>query len=387
MKFIGVMTGTSLDGLDACLIDCHEAGISRLASCSHEMAPGLRDQFTSLLSAGLPNALEVAAQAGLALSNAVADLVEDLLRQTGLSPDQVTALGVHGQTVRHRPGQGFSLQLLAAPSLAERTGIAVAFDFRSRDIAAGGQGAPLVPPFHAALMCQAVGVDHPPGWTGVLNLGGMANVSLMQLERVAHPTGPEGQSAWQARALSGFDTGPANTLLDGWVQRHLGQPYDTDGAWASEGTPHAELLQACLRDPFFRVTPPKSTGRDHFNLAWLDAQLASTTGQGQAMPSASDVQATLLALTITSIAQALPRDIQSLWICGGGARNKALVAGLADATGVAVTPTDLIGWPTQDIEAAAFGWLAWRLHCQRPGNDPGVTGARGPRLLGCWAPA
>lgn len=384
------MTGTSLDGLDACLIDCQPDRMERIESCSHPMPANLQSQLASLLEDNTPLALDAAARAGVALSDAVADLVRDLLGRTGLSPAAITALGVHGQTVRHAPAQGYSLQLLHAPRLAERTGIAVAFDFRNRDIAAGGQGAPLVPPFHAAMVCQSRQAPASAGPVAVLNLGGIANVSCFEMRAATQDGGTGGDQPSEGRlipeSLVGFDTGPANTLLDRWAQRHIGKPFDPHGAWAAQGTACPALLAQCKSDDFFQRPPPKSTGRDHFHLAWLTHQIQAL-GEAGSRLAPVDVQATLLALTVDTVTEALPSSLQALWVCGGGAKNDALMQALSRRVPAPVRTTDVLGWPSQDIEAAAFGWLAWRLHQGLPGNVPAVTGAQGPRLLGCWAPA
>jgi anhydro-N-acetylmuramic acid kinase len=384
------MTGTSLDGLDACLIDCQPDRMERIESCSHPMPAGLHAHLASLLEDNTPLALDTAAQASVALSDAVADLVEDLLGRTGLAPQAIKALGVHGQTIRHAPTQGYSIQLLHAPRLAERTGIAVAFDFRNRDIAAGGQGAPLVPPFHAAMVCQSRQAPAFAGPVAVLNLGGIANVSCFEMRAATQNGGAGGDRPPEDRlipdTLVGFDTGPANTLLDGWAQHHMGTPFDQHGAWAAQGTVCQALLTQCKSDDFFKRQPPKSTGRDHFHLAWLARQMQALGEAGRGLAPV-DVQATLLALTVDTVTEALPQELQALWVCGGGAKNDALMQALSDRLRMPVRTTDALGWPSQDIEAAAFGWLAWRLHQGLPGNVPAVTGAHGPRLLGCWAPA
>jgi len=384
------MTGTSLDGLDACLIDCQPDRMERIESCSHPMPAGLHAHLASLLGDNTPLALDTAAQASVALSDAVADLVEDLLGRAGLAPQAIKALGVHGQTIRHAPTQGYSIQLLHAPRLAERTGIAVAFDFRNRDIAAGGQGAPLVPPFHAAMVCQSKQAPALAGPVAVLNLGGIANVSCFEMRAATRNGGAGGDRPPEDRlipdTLVGFDTGPANTLLDGWAQHHMGTPFDQHGAWAAQGTVCQALLTQCKSDDFFKRQPPKSTGRDHFHLAWLARQMQALGEAGRGLAPV-DVQATLLALTVDTVTEALPQELQALWVCGGGAKNDALMQALSDRLRMPVRTTDALGWPSQDIEAAAFGWLAWRLHQGLPGNVPAVTGAHGPRLLGCWAPA
>jgi anhydro-N-acetylmuramic acid kinase len=298
-----------------------------------------------------------------------ATLVRELLDDAGTGARAVRAIGSHGQTVRHRPpGPGvddpYTIQIDDGARLAELTGIDVVCDFRRRDLAAGGQGAPLVPAFHAAIFGQ------PGQALAVLNLGGFANLTLL---------GDGG-------SVSGFDTGPANVLLDGWCERHLGARFDDAGRWASSGRVHEALLDAMLADPYFAMPPPKSTGRDHFDLAWLDRLLAGA----QPTPTPADVQATLLELTARSTASDLRRyapRASRLLVCGGGASNRALMDRLvALLPGVEVSTTDSLGLPASQVEATAFAWLA-HAHLERqPGNRPEVTGARGPRILGAWYP-
>jgi anhydro-N-acetylmuramic acid kinase len=279
----------------------------------------------------------------------------------------VRAIGAHGQTVRHRPGEfdgtGYTLQLMNGALLAELTGIAVACDFRSRDVAAGGQGAPLVPAFHRQRFGRA-------GETvAVLNLGGIANLTVI---------GADG-------ATTGFDTGPANLLLDGWTERHRGTRFDADGHWAAGGHVSSDLLASLCAEPFFALPPPKSTGRDLFGLAWLDAQLAA-----RAPLPPQDVQATLAELTAVTAADAVRAHAaaaRQLIVCGGGARNAHLMARLgAHLPGIGVVASDALGLPCDQVEACAFGWLARALVDRAPGNLPAVTGAQGLRVLGALHP-
>lgn len=368
--YIGLMSGTSLDGIDAVLARCGEgARLDVLAHAWQAFTPGLRADLLGLNARGQADELHTAALAANGLARAYADTVSRLLADAGVSAQSVRALGAHGQTVRHRPGEfdgtGYTLQLLNGALLAELTGIDVVCDFRSRDVAAGGQGAPLVPAFHAAAFA----------WPGhdqaVLNIGGIANLTLL---------GADGQ-------VTGFDCGPGNALMDGWCQRHLGQPLDTDGAWAASGQPDDELLASLLAEPFFHRAPPKSTGRDLFHAQWLDAQLGRL---GRPL-APQDVQATLAALTARTAADALCRHLpgaERLMVCGGGSLNGHLMARLAEALpGVAVTSTAASGLPPMQVEAAAFAWLAWAMLARRPGNLPAVTGARGRRVLGALYPA
>jgi len=363
---IGLMSGTSLDGVDGVLLHSPPAGATPQVR-GHAARPfpaGLRAEFLALNTAG-PDELHRSACASRQLADLYASVVADLLQSTGLSASDVRAIGAHGQTVRHRPDLGYTVQLNAPALLAERTGIAVVADFRSRDVAAGGQGAPLVPVFHRAVFA-AEGED-----VAALNLGGFANLSLLHAD---------------GRTL-GFDTGPGNVLLDQWAQRHTVQPFDRDGAWAASGTVHDALLHAMLADPFFSRPAPKSTGRDDFHPAWIEHHLARL-----AMPPApQDVQATLSALTARSVADALLRampQVGRLVVCGGGARNGDLLRRLQAALpGVPCQRSDAHGIPAEQVEAAAFAWLARQTLLGLPGNLPAVTGAAGPRVLGAIYPA
>jgi anhydro-N-acetylmuramic acid kinase len=274
----------------------------------------------------------------------------------------VRAIGCHGQTVRHQPAAGFTIQIGNPALLAEITGLRVVADFRSRDVAAGGQGAPLVPAFHAAVFAD-VAEDR-----AVLNLGGIANLSFLP----------------RSGAVTGFDSGPGNCLLDLWASRHLGKPCDEDGAWAAAGKPLAALLQRMLREPYFAATPPKSTGRELFNESWLQGMLA-----GGEDPRA--VQATLLELTARGAADAVARHCAGarlVIVCGGGAKNGALMRRLAELVAPARLETsDRHGIDAQLVEATAFAWLAKCALEGKPGNLPSVTGARGARVLGAIYPA
>jgi anhydro-N-acetylmuramic acid kinase len=277
-----------------------------------------------------------------------------------VAPTDIAAIGVHGQTVRHRPDLGYTTQIANPARLAEATGITVVADFRSRDIAAGGQGAPLVPALHAALF--ASNAVHRV----IVNLGGIANLTDLP---------PHGE-------VRGFDTGPGNTLLDGWCERHTGAPFDRDGAWAASGRIARELLAELASDAYFAAAPPKSTGRDHFNPAWLQRALE----QLRAAPQPVDVQRTLLVLTAATIARAIAeqcRGATEIVLCGGGANNAALVRELAAALAPRrLTTTAALGISVEQVEALAFAWLAREALSGRPGNLPSVTGARGARILG-----
>ena len=366
--YLGLMSGTSLDGVDAVLVDLADgaAGLKVLAHRHQAMPAALHATLSALNHSG-GDELHRAALAANAVADLYADAALALLADSGIDAPQVQAIGAHGQTVRHRPGEfdgrGYSVQLLNGALLAERCGIDVVCDFRSRDLAAGGQGAPLVPAVHAALF-------HRPGVAqAVLNLGGIANLSLL------HADGRVG----------GFDCGPANALLDLWAQRHLCASFDADGAWAASGQVDAALLSALLAEPFFDRAPPKSTGRDLFHADWLASHLSGCAA------SVQDVQATLAELTARSAADALQRHLPAatrLLVCGGGALNSHLMRRLqALLPGLAVASTDVEGLPPMQVEAVAFAWLAKAHLARRPGNLPEVTGASGLRVLGALYPA
>jgi anhydro-N-acetylmuramic acid kinase len=363
--YIGVMSGTSLDGVDAILADFSN-GVRVLGHQALPFEPPLRHAFLQLNQSG-PDELHRAALAANSLAKVYAQAVRQLLLDTGVPASNVAAIGAHGQTVRHQPGQhdgtGYSLQISNPSLLAELTAIRVVADFRSRDVAAGGQGAPLVPAFHQHLFAE-------PGRTvAVLNLGGISNLSLLA-----------------PQCVSGFDCGAGNVLLDYWCQRHTGQAFDKDGAWAATGRCHHALLADFLSEPFLHQLPPKSTGRDLFHADWLNLHLEKFVGL-----SAVDVQATLTAFT----AQVCVNDVRRhapnasrLLVCGGGAYNRYLMLllqqGLPELT---VSTTEAAGLPPLQVEATAFAWLAQQTCLNLPGNLPAVTGAYGPRVLGGIYPA
>ncbi|GAA4353064.1 anhydro-N-acetylmuramic acid kinase [Variovorax defluvii] len=366
--FIGLMSGTSLDGVDGVLAHFSDERIAVKAHAAASFPVSLRAELMALNTLGGDNELHRAALAGNGLARVYAGVVERLLADTGTSAGAVTAIGAHGQTVRHRPGEfddvGYTLQINNPSLVAELTGICVVADFRSRDVAAGGQGAPLVPAFHRALFArgdQAV---------AVLNLGGISNLSLL-------PAG--------AGTVLGFDCGPGNALLDHWCQSHIGKPFDTGGHWAASGKVLPDLLSRCLADPYFAKAPPKSTGRDLFNPAWLAAHL------GNAASQPADVQATLAELTAMVCATELQRHgehIGTLIVCGGGALNDHLLSRLrALLPAVQVLSSAERGLPPQQVEAAAFAWLARSTLRRESGNLASVTGARGARVLGAIYPA
>ena len=363
--FIGLMSGTSLDGVDVALVEFNQA------SLNHAQQPNvLRTHFLAYpatlrteilaLQHPTPNELETTMLMGNTLAKLYAEAVNQLLASQQLSPDNVIAIGCHGQTIRHRPGFndgiGFTLQIGNPALLTELTGITVISDFRSRDIAAGGQGAPLVPAFHQALFASKK-VNR-----ALVNIGGIANITYL------------------ANEVIGFDSGPGNMLLNAWIKQHKGLDYDADGAWASTGQVIAPLLSKMLADPYFALIPPKSTGRDLFNDIWLTSHLA-----GMYYPP-EDVARTLLALTVHSIHNALLKDcdgVDEVYLCGGGAHNSLLKKSLQELLkNVNVETTEALGVGVDWVEAIAFAWLAKECLTQQTANLPKVTGAKGPRILG-----
>jgi len=371
--YVGLMSGTSLDGVDGVLVDMDDAGSETPAMqvLAHGHAPfaaPLRAQLLELNRRG-DDELHRAALAGNALVRVYAEVVGGLLRSAGMPAAQVRAIGAHGQTVRHRPlefdATGYTVQLINGALLAELCGIDVVCDFRSRDLAAGGQGAPLVPALHAALFAS------PVEDVAVLNLGGIGNLTLL-------PAGG---------VVRGFDCGPGNALLDLWCQQHLGRDYDEDGRWAASGRVDDTLLRILLAEPFLHRPPPKSTGRDLFNAPWLEQALRRSA----AVPAAADVQATLAEFSVRAAAGALLAHAPAtsrLLVCGGGALNGFLMRRLAVCLpGVAVRSTETAGVPPLQVEAMAFAWLAQAHVMRRPGNLPAVTGARAARVLGALYPA
>jgi anhydro-N-acetylmuramic acid kinase len=359
--YIGLMSGTSLDGVDAVLADLAGSKPRLLADTHLAFDAPLRRELLALNTRG-ENEAERAALAGNALAGHYAQAVAGVLEAAKTPAASIIAIGCHGQTIRHRPDAGYTLQIGNAALLAERSGIRVVSDFRSRDVAAGGQGAPLVPAFHAAAFADAA-EDR-----AALNLGGIANLSFLP----------------RSGAVIGFDSGPGNCLLDLWAARHLGKSHDADGAWAAGGKLNSALLERLLQDPYFAAAPPKSTGRDLFNADWLNAKLAG----GE---DAQAVQATLLELTARSIADAVARNCpgaRRVVACGGGTKNGALMRRLAALLSpVALEASDRHGIDPQLVEATAFAWLAKRALEGAPGNLAAVTGARGPRVLGAIYPA
>jgi anhydro-N-acetylmuramic acid kinase len=371
--YVGLMSGTSMDGVDAVLVDFSRPKPLVAGYLSAQLAPDLRAELFALNSPG-HNELHRAALAANALASNYAQVVNDLLAQCGVAREDVAAIGAHGQTLRHRPGEfdgaGYTLQLNNPALLAELTGVDVVADFRSRDLAAGGQGAPLVPAFHQAMFGRAGQA------VAVLNIGGISNISLLD--------GAGGEDN-----IIGFDCGPGNVLLDLWCQRHTGQAFDKDGAWGASGRVIPSLLAAMCTEPYFAKAPPKSTGRDLFHAAWLDAHLSA-----HAPLQAQDVQATLAELTVSRCIDCVTRYEKSsnlkpvqVLVCGGGAYNQLLMRRLqALLPHTPVQSTEAEGLAPLQVEAAAFAWLARQCIERQPGNLASVTGARGARVLGAVYP-
>ena len=377
------MSGTSLDGVDGVVVQISSPSLisntRQLKVLQHVFQPFDAEFRAELLSLNTPgnNELHRAALAGNRLARSYAQVVHALLKATGMQANDIQAVGAHGQTVRHRPlefdadpatGQaavGYTLQLNNPALLAELTGIDVVAEFRTRDLAAGGQGAPLVPAFHAEVF------GNPAHTVAVVNIGGISNISILR-KALTHKA-----------EIIGFDCGPGNALMDHWIHVHQGQDYDANGEWAAQGQVIDTLLQSMLTEAFLHQTPPKSTGRDLFNPAWLQQHL-------RASYQAVDVQATLCEFTAMAIAQDLKRhapEAKQLWVCGGGALNAQLMSRLqAHAPGVQVASTEANGLPPLQVEAAAFAWLAAKAMKRETGSLESVTGARGARVLGAIYP-
>lgn len=356
--YIGLMSGTSADAIDAALLR-FSPSLQLVASHSIPLAARLREDILALTQPG-SGELDRMGRLDRRLGDAFAEAVEALLAAAGISRGEVAAVGCHGQTVRHRPdgADGFTLQIGDPNTLAERCGIAVVADFRRRDVAAGGQGAPLVPAFHHAAF------GSPARDRVVLNIGGMANISHL----------PPGQPL-----AAGFDTGPGNVLMDAWCELHRGQRYDAGGQWARSGQLLHDLLERLLAAPYFANPPPKSTGRELFHADWLRPQLEEDLAP-------ADVQRTLLELTARSIADAIERwapSAEEVFVCGGGSGNDFLMERLGARLGQRrLDTTAALGLDPQWVEASAFAWLAKQAMLRQPGNLPRSTGASGPRVLG-----
>jgi len=358
--YIGLISGTSADGIDAALVRFEHDKPQWVHALTHAWPEALRTQILRVAQDETTLDLDAFGRLDVAIGHTFADAVDTLLAQSGVPAASIRAVGSHGQTIRHRPAgeHPFTLQIGNASVIAERGGIDVVADFRSADVAAGGQGAPLLPAVHAMLF-------NPAGHTRVvLNLGGIANITVLN-------AGGE---------VFGFDTGPANGLMDAWYLRHRGEAFDRDGAFAASGQVDEALLATLLNDPYFALPPPKSTGREHFHLSWLDARLHSVS------TAPADVQATLLELTARSVAMAVDAhatDAKDVLLCGGGVHNGALVQRLRELLQPRkLASTAAYGVDPDYLEATAFAWLARQRLLGLSGNLPAVTGARGPRVLG-----
>ncbi|TXH81833.1 MAG: anhydro-N-acetylmuramic acid kinase [Pseudoxanthomonas sp.] len=367
--YLGLMSGTSADGIDAALVRFEGEGRALRCQLVHGRTfawdEATRTRLVALGQGADTVSLDALGALDATVALAFADAALALLQDAGIPRGRVRAIGSHGQTIRHRPQADppFTWQLGDGNVIAERSGIDTVADFRRRDVAAGGQGAPLMPAFHAALL------GSPQEDRAVLNLGGIANFTLL-------PVGGK---------VRGFDTGPANALMDAWCERHTGRAYDADGAFAASGQVDAALLARLLAEPWFALPPPKSTGREHFHLEWLQARM------GETALSPADVQATLLDLTARTVADALQMtqpDTRRVLVCGGGVRNAALMARLAAYLPQAIVEsTAMHGLEPDYVEAMGFAWLARETLAGRPGNLPAVTGASGRRILGTVFPA
>ncbi len=369
MHYIGLMSGTSVDGIDAVLVSIPANGRPVLVGThAHPIPPAMRSEIQALMRAG-PDEIERLGDTDMALGELFAEAANAVIQQTKIDRKKIRAIGSHGQTLRHRPRatHPFTLQIANPAMIAERTGITTVADFRSRDMAAGGQGAPLVSAFHERIFRTR---RHN---RAIINIGGIANITYLP--------------ANAAEPVSGFDTGPGNTLLDQWIGQHHTRNHDEAGQWAASGQPSKELLERLLTEPYFEISPPKSTGRELFNLEWLIERLR----QLSAVPTAVDVQTTLLQLTALSIAQAVLRFLpqtQEVYVCGGGVHNLTLMSALKEYfSGVPVATTEALGLHPDWVEAVAFAWLAHQALEHQPGNLPSVTGARRAVILGGIYPA
>jgi anhydro-N-acetylmuramic acid kinase len=370
MLVVGIMSGTSMDAIDACLLQIEPRGLTCKGLASLPIEPALRAELMALQQAG-HDEMHRAQLASLRLTQSYAQVCAALLRDLGIAPAQIAAIGAHGQTIRHRPELGYTVQLLNGSALADLTNIDVVCDFRSADISAGGQGAPLVPGFHR----EVFQLDSAP--RAALNLGGFANLSFCS-----------------GGALRGFDTGPANVLVDAWIERHRGLAYDERGAWAATGQIQLNLLKALRAHPFFALDFPKSTGRDVFHLAWLDGILSKL---GQSF-SPQDVQATLVELSAQAVVDALisaealrhsegdaEARFREVVMCGGGHENQTMVERLrAHRTDIQWTSSRDFGLHPMAVEACAFAWLAAKRLAEQPAVAPSVTGARRMVISGAW---
>ena len=360
--YIGAMSGTSADAIDVVLVNFGPTPPEVLAQNQLTLSADIRQSILDL-SSGRNDALHDMLLLDRQLAGLFAEAVNGLLQAAGVAKSDIRAIGSHGQTLRHQTGnaqspkQNFTLQVADPNTIAEHTGIDVVADFRRRDIAAGGEAAPMAPGFHHAYF------SHPDRVRAIVNIGGFCNVTLLV----------------PGELPLGFDTGPGNCLLDGWIQRHLGEPFDRDGGWAVQGRVDANLLTELKAHPYFARPAPKSTGRETFNLEWLDSQI------GGRSIKAEDVQATLMQLTVETLFEGIAtkrQTVAEIYLCGGGAKNAEFQTRIASLSGLPVGTTTELGIDPQLVEACAFAWMARQRLERKPGNLPSVTGAAGPRLLG-----
>jgi len=357
--YLGLMSGTSMDAVDAVIVDFDVKPLRIVAASATPFDPELKRRITALVDAADRVALDEVGQIDVALARAFAQAATDLLRSAGLGAADIGAIGSHGQTLRHRPDLEipFTWQIGDPSTLTELTGITVVADFRRRDVAAGGQGAPLLPVFHDHIF-RSDEEDRV-----ILNVGGIANVTVLRRDT----------------PVTGFDTGPGNRLLDAWIALHQGAEFDADGLWGSTGRCDPVLLRQLLQDPYFQLPPPKSTGRELFNIPWLERRLQGAPRRRE------DVQATLLEFTATSIADAVQQYAPgaALYVCGGGAHNRRLLAAIESRLApIKVSTTEALGLDPDYVEAVAFGWFAKRTLAGLPSSSGSVTGSRGARILG-----
>ncbi len=359
---LGLMSGTSLDGVDAVAVDFAGVGPRLIGHHHTEFPKELREALFSLCSSS-DNEIERMGDASVTLGKFYTECINELLDVADISRKDVAVAGIHGQTIRHRPERGWSLQLNAPAVVAELSGLDIVSDFRTRDIAAGGEGAPLVPAFHRQVFIGEVA-------RSIVNIGGISNVTFLPPRR-------------GYGKVTGFDCGPGNILLDVWCRKHISRAYDTNGAWGATGTVQQELLERLLADPYFEREPPKSAGREQFNLKWLESKL-----DGE---EPVDVQATLMMLTARTITDSIKRfagRTEEIYLCGGGALNGALAQMIRECAGEAmfVRSTSALGVDPVHVEAMAFAWLAWAFLSKKTGNLPEVTNASGARILGALYP-
>ena len=359
---LGLMSGTSLDGVDSVAVDFSGATPRLIGHHHTSFDPDLKRKLYALCKPG-DNEIDEMGRTSVELGRFYVKAIDELLDFADIGRKDVAAVGIHGQTIRHRPEQGWTLQLNNPALVSELSGLDVVSDFRTRDIAAGGEGAPLVPAFHRQVFMGEVA-------RSVVNIGGIANITFLPARR-------------SYGKIIGFDCGPGNILLDAWCRKHLQRDFDANGAWGATGHVVPELLDKLLADPYFDREPPKSTGREHFNIEWLESMLTNE--------EPVDVQATLMMLTARTITDAVKkfaRQTQEIYLCGGGALNGALAQMIRQAAGddMYVRSTSVLGVDPMHVEAMAFAWLAWAFLNRIPGNLPEVTNATGSRILGAFYP-